>query len=255
MAVSGSSRGSGWMMGLGGLLLGILIGTFTAKSSSHGLEVALAEARAELKEAKKNANAPGPALARSLRDMMEARGTADAPRSEAKSEDKTVEASPAPGATATPAGQVRPIRDSAPNTEERKKMLDTMAATWRMRSAQAKASFLEAADLNPEQRAGMDKVVEELNAAVKNVVTEALASGKFKEKPESRDVVDMMVNMGEVYLQTDDHLRQVLTPEQLAVASDQSFDVMSQVDPEVVMPLLMQLEANAPQGDEEGDDE
>jgi len=255
MPVAGSSRGSGWMMGLGGLLLGILIGTFTAKSSSHSLEVALAEAREELKEAKKNANAPGNALARGLREMMEVRGNADASKPEDKSDGKAVEASPAPGTTAAPEGQVRPIRDSAPNSEDRKKMLDTMAATWRLRSTQAKASFLEAADLNPEQRAGMDKVVEELNAAVKNVVNEALASGKFKEKPESRDVVDMMVNMGEVYLQTDDHLRQVLTPEQLAVASEQNFDVMSQVDPEVVMPLLMQLEANAPQGDDEGDGE
>lgn len=249
MAATGASRGAVWIVGLAGLMLGVLVGSFLGRSSTHSLEVELANTRKELEEAKKNAMAPGSALAQGLRRMLTARGPEAGDRSEVKVEADAKAVAAGDGASPTPSAngdtpRVHPIRDSAPNSEERKKMLDTLAGTWRLRSTQAKASFLEAADLNAEQKAGMNKVVAELNVAVKSVVEEALASGKFKEKPESRDVVDMMVSMGEVYLQTDEHLRQVLNQEQMATASEQGFDIMSQVDPEVVMPLLLQLDPN-----------
>lgn len=244
------------VVAVGALLLGVLIGSFAGRSSTRSLEDELAQVRAELKESKEKSSNTGTVLAGVLRDTLQNR------RLNEGSVSTEVEGASA-GGGATPSASASPgttpgvqLARTEPNSEERKQMLDTLAGTWRLRSTQAKASFLEAANLTDEQKAGFQAVTEQLNEAVKAVIKERMEDGALKNPPESRDMVELMVQMGEVYIDTDDHLKQVLTPEQLGIARDQGFEMMSQVDPEVMMPLLLQLEApqRGPSGSDDADD-
>lgn len=238
-------RGNTLLVAVVALCVGGLVGSFASRSSIRALEQELAQVKAKLEKAEAGAQAPGMALAMGLRSMMQPRerGGGPSPAQPETAAPALAEASPAlevlPETSPPPGLQM--VR-SDPNSEERKKAVETLTSAWRLRSAQAKASFFEAAEVTEEQQKALEPVLAEMNAAVKTVVDEALAKGAFKGEPQPRDFVELGVQLGEVYLDSDEDVRGVLTPEQLSKGYDTGFDIFTQISPETMTPLLMQLE-------------
>lgn len=243
------SRNRSILATLGGAAVGILIGSFTARTDTRALEEELETTKKALAKAQEDARSPGAALAAGLRTMLNAPSAARrAPATaDVSTPDADSTASPAPDAGAVPTPLVRFVK-SAPNSPERKEAIDTLAATWRARAAQAKAGFFEQAELKDEQLPAFQGVIDHMNSSVKALVDEALESGALHSPPEQREVVSLLVELGEVYLDVDTRLRDVLTPEQQAKVTESRFELFSQVDPDVVMPLMLQLDS-PPRGD------
>ncbi|MFM7201311.1 MAG: hypothetical protein ACKO6N_11015 [Myxococcota bacterium] len=238
-------RGNTVLVAVVALLVGVLVGSFASRSSLRAVEQELAQVKARLEKAESNAQAPGMALAMGLRSMMQPRAPQSGGPAEAIESSTATPVAGSPAAEVLPAGSPPPglqLVRSEPNTEDRKKAVDAITAAWRLRAAQSRAAFFEAAEVSPEQQQALEPVLAQMNAAVKTVVDEALAKGAFKGEPQPRDFVELGVQLGEVYLDTDEDVRGVLTSEQLSKGVESGFDIFTQISPETMSPLLMQLE-------------
>jgi hypothetical protein len=237
------ASGKTGILTIAALLIGFLGGSWLGRGSTRDLEEQLAQVRAELEAAKKQAQSAAP-LAMGLQTLLRSNPQPAARPAAAEASGSSTAAPEAPAATAEPDDEAPGPRlsETAPNSEERKKMLETASATWRLRATQARAAFVQKAGLNDDQQAGLQKTVDHMNEAVKAALQQAMEHIDFEKPLERRDLVDLGVTMGGVYQDIDDELRQVLTEEQVAQLNQSDFDIFSQVDPDVVMPLLMKFE-------------
>ena len=80
-----------------------------------------------------------------------------------------------------------------------------------------------------------------MNEEVGALVEETLEAWGEGGPLQVRDAVDFGVALGSIYQEADDELRQVLTEEQYARALEADFDVFSQLDPDVVLPLVERM--------------
>jgi len=236
------------VVALGGILLGFLGGSWTSRSASLELELELKEAQAALKASQRKARSNLP-MAMGLELMQ--KNLAASSLQDGSGTDLARQ--PKAGLTLPPDAndpEDEMVQDSAPSEaletddqrQEEAERFDMMAGAWRLRAAQGRANFAENAHLSDEQQIALEDTTEEMNARVREVVTEALETIDFSREPEVRDLVDLAVTMGEVYQDTDDELREFIRPEQMASALESDFDIFSQIDPDVMMPLLQQLE-------------
>jgi len=230
------------LVAVGALLAGVLIGNWSGRSGAHELQTQLDKVQAEL-DAEKKRSQSGLPLAMGLRSLMGAPERSEeverippSPQSPSSGEDK---AASTPGDAEDPDAAARP-EDVRP--QDRKEALETAAATWRLRSVQERTAFIERARLSEEQQASLKKVTDQLNQDVKGVLQQAMERIDFSKRPQTRDMVDLGVSLGEIYQDSDDELRHFLTEDQLGVAQEAEFDIVSQIDPDMLMPFLLRAE-------------
>lgn len=234
------ANGKTGIVAITAVLLGFLAGTWSGRGSTRTLQEELERTQAELEAAKKKAQSSTP-LAFGLQTLLNRRGSEPQVDLDAGSRPSAEATAPPEGGE--PVGETAPPRlgGTAADSEERRKAVETVTATWRLRATQARASFIEAADLSTEQQAALQKTVDHLNQEVKAVVEQQMERIDF-EKPEVRDMVDLGVALGAVYQDVDDELRQNLNEEQMGKALEAQFDIFSQVDPDIVAPLMLKLD-------------
>ncbi len=217
---------------------GFVAGAAMTRASYQPLEAELAEARRQLEEAEKSRTQrlAGP-LGVGLEALVASSRRAGSRRAEGPEEPPMATPASAEG-TQSPAPAM--AEGPTPEGEER---LALIVETWRLRSAQARAAAIEAADLDDLEVEALDSLIDDLNAEVGRLTSETLERWDAKEDLEVRDLVDFAVDMGLLYQDIDNQLRDLFTKEQYAQAREARFDIFSQIDPDNLLPLLERLRA------------
>ncbi len=235
------SAGRSGFFVLGGLVAGFLAGALVTRSAQHQVEQELERAREELqalRKAQEERLAGGMALG--LRTLLQPESRARVPVAS-----RPQEPTPGPSQPAEPVARPLVSNDrSTARTHDRESDQDLdermawAADTWKLRSTQARAALVDAADLDPEQEEALDALVGRMNQDLEALVEDTLDAWGDRGRIEPREVVDFGVALGTIYQDADDELRQVLTEEQYASALEADFDVFTQIDPEVILPLV-----------------
>ncbi len=229
------------------LVFGFVAGAMVTRASYHDLEQELARVREERDQARqKEGQRLAAPMASGLRAWLEnpsrkAPGQGQRGAGQKPAREPVPSESSAVAETASPLPVTGDRRDENRDADSVEERLALATDTWRLRSAQARAGFLEAVHPDEDQVAALDALVERMNEEVQAVVEEALESWDPESGIERRDVVDLGVALGSVYQEVDDEWRQVLTEEQYERARDVDFDVFTQLDPEVMLPLMERL--------------
>ncbi len=244
----GMNMGKMVSVAVGALLLGVMIGSFASRGKVRRLEKEVESLRGELARTRR---APANAYAAGLAGLMassasfhsaETRAgtgkdanalgpTTPNPEDEGKMEPPPFVADEADG---RPDDAFNRLDERSFGDEESR----AFVAAWKLQAAQARVAFIEQARLDDDQQAAMEAVIEDLNRDIADVVDAALEDLDPAEPPEMRDMVEIMMAFGDVYLDTDDALREFLSDEQMAKAMASHFDIFSQIDPEVLVPLI-----------------
>lgn len=151
---------------------------------------------------------------------------ARAPRPEAEAE---VEDDVAPDVTPGP---------GAPPTQQTpEEMTAAMTAALDARRAQARQALQEQADLDDEKLAEVDRVMDEMNAALKKEVDDFVATAIQDGDVDRRDMMDFAATGLDAVIVADDKLRAVLGPDAYAEVDDAAVDPFSFISGDTVASL------------------
>lgn len=220
-----------FLLGVAALVIGLVVGSWQPRGEVLRLRGENDELRAKQARCTRGSAAAG------VRELLHAdpgggvedrQARAERPtrarRADAEEDGEPTEPpQPGPG---TPAAQQSP-----------EEMTAAMTAALDARRAQARQALQEQADLDDEKLAEVDRVMDEMNAALKKEVDEFVATAIQSGDVDRRDMMDFAATGLDAVIVADDKLRAVLGPETYAEVDDAAVDPFSFIAGDTVASL------------------